>query len=129
MTTSLRLGTSLLVLAAAFAGGCASDRVVAPAEMRGGVMTDWYSHKTLYTFDKDTTNPTRSTCNAECAVRWPPFRPAEGDRARGDWTTFKRDDGSLQWAYMGKPIYFFAGDQKTGDKTGDGVGGAWRVVK
>jgi predicted lipoprotein with Yx(FWY)xxD motif len=109
--------------------GCASDRVVAPAEMRGGVMTDWYSHKTLYTFDKDTTNPPQSNCNAECAVRWPPFRPAEGERARGDWTVFKRADGSLQWAYQGKPVYYFAGDQKTGDKNGDGVNQVWRVLK
>jgi predicted lipoprotein with Yx(FWY)xxD motif len=30
---------------------------------------------------------------------------------------------------MGKPLYLFVGDQKTGDKTGDGVGGVWRVVK
>jgi predicted lipoprotein with Yx(FWY)xxD motif len=129
MMTKLRFSSSLLVLTAALAGGCASDRVVAPAEMRGGVMTDWYSHKTLYTFDKDSTNPTRSACNAECAVKWPPFRPSEADRSRGDYTIFKRDDGSSQWAYMGKPLYFFVGDQKTGDKTGEGVGGVWHVVK
>jgi len=62
-------------------------------------------------------------------VRWPPFRPNDSERARGDWTIFKRADGSLQWAYQGKPVYYFAGDQKTGDKTGDGVNGVWRVLK
>jgi predicted lipoprotein with Yx(FWY)xxD motif len=125
----IRSAALILACCAAMLAGCAGDRMVAPAEMRGGVMTDWYGHKTLYTFDRDTTNPTQSNCNAECAVRWPPFRPNEGDRARGDWTIFKRADGSSQWAYMNKPVYFFAGDQKTGDKTGDGVNGVWKVLK
>ena len=125
----VRLAAASLTIALALLAGCASDRVVAPGEMRGGMMTDWYSHKTLYTFDRDTANPPVSNCTGECLVRWPPFRPAEGERPRGDWTTFKRADGSMQWAYQGKPVYFFAGDQKTGDKAGDGVNGVWRVIK
>ncbi len=124
-----RFAAVMLAGCMALLAGCAGDRMVAPAEMRGGVMTDWYGHKTLYTFDRDTTNPTVSNCNAECAVRWPPFRPNEGERARGDWTIFKRADGSQQWAYNGKPVYFFAGDQKTGDKNGEGVNGVWRTLK
>jgi predicted lipoprotein with Yx(FWY)xxD motif len=102
---------------------------VAPAETRGGVLTDWNTHRTLYTYDRDSSNPPRSECNAECATRWPPFRATEGERAVRGYTTFKREDGSLQWAYEGKPLYFHAGDQKTGDKTGDGVNGVWRVAK
>ncbi len=125
----IRFAALMLACCAALLAGCAGDRMVAPAEMRGGVMTDWYGHKTLYTFDRDTANPVTSNCNAECAVRWPPFRPSEGDRARGDWTIFKRADGSSQWAYMNKPVYFFAGDQKTGDKNGDGVNGVWQTLK
>jgi predicted lipoprotein with Yx(FWY)xxD motif len=125
----IRIGAALLTVAVALLAGCASDRVVAPGELRGGVMTDWYSHKTLYTFDRDTANPPVSNCTGECLVRWPPFRPAESERARGDWTVFKRADGSLQWAYQGKPVYFFAGDQKTGDRNGDGVNQVWRVIK
>jgi predicted lipoprotein with Yx(FWY)xxD motif len=120
---------SAAAVAAALLAGCASDRVTAPAEMRGGVMTDWYSHKTLYTFDRDTTNPTVSNCNDACAVRWPPFRPATGESARGDWTVFKRADGSSQWAYKGRPVYFFADDTKTGEMKGEGVNGVWHVLK
>jgi predicted lipoprotein with Yx(FWY)xxD motif len=116
-------------LAAAVAGGCAADRVVAPAETRSGVLTDWYAHKTLYTYDKDSTNPTQSACDAECAMKWPPYRPREGERAVRGYTVFKRTDGSLQWAYNGKPLYFYAGDQKVGDKSGDGVGGVWHAAK
>jgi predicted lipoprotein with Yx(FWY)xxD motif len=127
--SKLRSATLPLALAAALAAGCASDRVVAPAEMRGGALTEAYSHKTLYTFDKDSTNPPRSACNAECAAKWPPFRPAAGERSIRDFTIIKRDDGSPQWAYQGKPLYTFVGDSKTGDKTGDGVNGVWHVVK
>lgn len=126
---SIRIAVVPLLFALSLAVGCAGDRVVAPAEMRGGVMTDWYSHRTLYTFDRDTTNPTASNCTGECLVRWPPFRPGESDRARGDWTVFKRADGSAQWAYQGRPVYFFAGDSKTGDRNGDGVNQVWRAMK
>ena len=121
--------TGAALLIAATLGGCVGDRIVAPAETRGGMLTDWYSHKTLYTFDKDTADPTRSTCNADCAVKWPPFRPNEGERAVRDYTIFKRDDGSRQWAYKGKPLYFYVGDTKVGDKSGDGANGVWHVVK
>jgi predicted lipoprotein with Yx(FWY)xxD motif len=34
-----------------------------------------------------------------------------------------------QWAYDGKPLYFYAGDKKKGDMAGDGKGGVWHIVK
>ena len=93
------------------------------------MVTDWYNHVTVYTFDKDTTNPSRSNCDAYCASIWPPYRPAANERATGAFTIIKRDDGSPQWAYQGKPLYTFTKDTKTGDKNGDGVNGVWHVVK
>jgi hypothetical protein len=45
-----------------------------------------------------------------------------------DWATVKRKDGSLQWTYDGKPLYFYSTDKKKGDKTGDGIGGVWHIV-
>ena len=45
-----------------------------------------------------------------------------------DWSTVKRRDGSLQWTYRDRPLYFYVGDKKTGDKTGDGIGGKWHIV-
>ncbi|WP_454818524.1 hypothetical protein [Labrys neptuniae] len=44
------------------------------------------------------------------------------------WAAVKRADGSLQWSYDGKPVYFYAPDKKKGDKTGDGIGGVWHVI-
>ena len=39
------------------------------------------------------------------------------------------DDGKKQWAIKGKPLYYWAKDTKPGDMTGDGLMGAWHVVK
>jgi predicted lipoprotein with Yx(FWY)xxD motif len=40
-----------------------------------------------------------------------------------------RTDGTKQWTYDGKPLYFYAEDKAKGDMTGDGMGGKWHVVK
>ena len=120
---------TLLLVAAALAAGCANWQPYQAEEMRTGMVTDWYNHVTVYTFDRDTTNPPRSNCDAYCASIWPPYRPAAGESARGDFTIIKRDDGSSQWAYKGKPLYTYVKDTKTGDKLGDGVNGVWHVVK
>ncbi|MDE2384658.1 MAG: hypothetical protein KGO53_08570 [Alphaproteobacteria bacterium] len=81
---------------------------------------------TLYVYDKDAGGV--PSCDGDCAKNWPPYAAKEGDTAKKDWSMVKRSDGSLQWAYEGKPLYFFAKDAKKGDKTGDGMGGAWHVV-
>lgn len=46
-----------------------------------------------------------------------------------DWTLVKRADGTMQWAYDGKPLYFFANDKSKGDMMGDGVDGVWHIIK
>ena len=42
---------------------------------------------------------------------------------------FSREDGSKQWAYKGKPLYYFAMDTSSGDKKGDGRGMVWHIAK
>jgi predicted lipoprotein with Yx(FWY)xxD motif len=127
----LRLSTLGLLLATSIAAGCAGDRMFAVAEPGAGVMTDWYDHRTLYTFAADPTNPPSSACvSAYCEWQWPPFRVLPGERARGDFTIIKRADGTQQWAYKGKPLYFYVGDRSYGAKTGEGLGGGvWQTVK
>ena len=110
------------LLALAFTG-CAS---YPPAKMAGGVLVD-SAGMTLYTFDKDTANSGKSTCNGPCAALWPPAIPV-GD-VSGDYSVVIRDDGSKQLAYKGKPVYLFAKDQKSGDKLGDNVKDVWHVIK
>ncbi|WP_426142429.1 COG4315 family predicted lipoprotein [Pseudomonas sp. DWP3-1-2] len=91
-----------------------------------GMLTDHHG-ATLYTFDKDADG--KSACNDKCAINWPPLTAKPGDKASGKWTIIKRDDGSMQWAYEGKPVYFYKDDKKAGDMTGDGKGGAWHIIK
>ena len=62
--------TLLLATTAALATGCAYWRPYGAEEVRGGVMTDWYAHQTVYTFEKDPTNPPASTCDPYCETFW-----------------------------------------------------------
>src|SRR4051812_48282692 len=63
---------------------------------------------TLYTYDKDAGG--KPTCNGLCAIAWPPYI-AQGEKLGTGWTTVQRSNGSLQWAYRGKPVYYYAGDR------------------
>lgn len=82
---------------------------------------------TLYTFDKDTGGV--SACYDDCAAKWPPYLGKAEDKMPADWTLVDRTDGTKQWAYDGKPVYFFAGDKAKGDMAGDGLGDVWHVIK
>ena len=84
---------------------------------------------TLYTFDNDK-EPNKSSCSGNCANAWPALKAQASDKDMGDWKVITRDDGAKQWAYKGKPVYYFAMDKAAGDKTGEGRGnGAWHVAK
>jgi predicted lipoprotein with Yx(FWY)xxD motif len=92
----------------------------------GNVLVD-AKGMTLYTFDKDEGG--KSNCNGECAKAWPPAMATASDKPVGDLTIIKRDDGTLQWADDGKPLYTFVKDTKPGDVTGDNFKDVWHVVK
>ncbi|WP_246180182.1 COG4315 family predicted lipoprotein [Microvirga thermotolerans] len=81
---------------------------------------------TLYTFDRDSAG--KSNCNGTCAQNWPPLLAGANAKASGDWSLVKRDDGSMQWAYKGKPLYTWVKDTKPGDVTGDGVNNIWHIA-
>ncbi|HJV96697.1 MAG TPA: hypothetical protein VJ608_11700 [Albitalea sp.] len=119
---------SALVLAAALASGCASMMGAgdAPAKVSDGVLVG-ANGMTLYTFDRDAGG--KSMCNGPCAANWPPLMAAAGASASGDWSIVTRDDGAKQWAYKGKPVYFWVKDQKAGDRTGDGFNNVWHLAK
>jgi predicted lipoprotein with Yx(FWY)xxD motif len=82
---------------------------------------------TLYTEDTDLNG--KSVCNGPCAVNWPPLAAAADAKPVGDFTIITRDDGTSQWAYKAKPLYFWKSDKQPGDVTGEGVAGRWHVAK
>ncbi|HYD75612.1 hypothetical protein [Ramlibacter sp.] len=128
--TRLPVALSALVLAAGLAG-CSSMSMggdAAPARVADGVLVG-ANGMTLYTFDRDPAGAGKSVCNGPCATNWPPLRAESGASNSGNWTVVTRDDGSKQWAYKGKPVYYWIKDTKAGDRTGDGVNNVWRLAR
>src|ERR1700674_1132528 len=93
-----------------------------------GAFLTGVSGKTLYTHAGDSANT--STCTGSCATAWPPLtvtagqQPAAGSGVTGQLGTFSRPDGGTQVTYNGLPLYYWQGDTKAGDTTGEGVSGA-----
>ena len=86
---------------------------------------------TLYRFDKDTADPSKSNCNGDCAVTWPPVLISKRGTIFIDGVpksavgVVRRDDGNLQVTIGGWPVYRFSKDTQPGDTNGQGVGGTW----
>lgn len=98
-------------------------------EMLVGGTNSSMSGYTLYVFDNDLGMST-SACNDSCAAAWPPVLVTDGevDNIPG-LSTITRADGSMQASYLGRPLYFYAGDTAAGDMNGQGVNDAWWTVK
>lgn len=93
----------------------------------GSIMTDTKG-MTLYTFAKDTTGV--SNCSGKCLQIWPPYSAqSQTGTFPANISVIKRSDGTLQYAWKGMPLYYYAQDKKAGDATGNGFGGLWAVVK
>ena len=118
-----------IVLAAfvAVLAGCATSPPD-PGKVADGVLVN-PAGMTLYTFDRDVAGSGKSVCNGPCATNWPPFMATGSGQSSAAWQVVTRDDGSKQWAYLGKPLYTWIKDGKPGDRTGDGVQNVWKVAK
>ena len=78
---------------------------------------------TLYTFANDVVGEAPS-CNARCLEVWPPLLAEEDDKAIEPYSFVERELNSgevevRQWAYHGKPLYFFKNDIVAGDAGGE----------
>lgn len=103
----------------------ASAQTPAPARVQDGRLVDPQG-LTLYTYGKDAED--ESNCHEECANIWPPLIAEENAQPAGKWSLVTRRDGTLQWAYDGKPLYTYANDKQPGDASGDGRG-PWKAAK
>jgi predicted lipoprotein with Yx(FWY)xxD motif len=92
-----------------------------------GVVLTGANGLTLYTHAGDTA--TSSTCSGSCLAAWPPLTVAAAHQAAaapgvdGRLATFARPEGSIQVTYDGQPLYYWQGDAKPGDVTGQGKAG------
>lgn len=123
-----RLGLALLVMSSLAA--CVSmSNGQSIVKTTDGVLVST-SNMTLYTFDGDQAGSGRSSCNGDCANNWPPLLVDANATSYGSYSIIKRDDGKKQFAYKGKPLYFYLLDKKPGDRNGDNaLNGAWHIVK
>jgi predicted lipoprotein with Yx(FWY)xxD motif len=120
-----KLFLSVAAAALMAAGGTVLSQ---PAKSADGTLTG-PNGMTLYTFDRDAAGSGKSVCNGPCATLWPPLMASDSDQASGDYAVIARDDGKKQWAYKGKPLYYFSRDTKAGDKTGDGFNKVWKTAQ
>jgi predicted lipoprotein with Yx(FWY)xxD motif len=92
------------------------------------------SGRALYLFASDTSST--SSCSGACTALWPPLTAkgsvsASGDASSTDIATITRPDGTKQVTYAGHPLYYFAGDSRAGQTSGQGVnefGALWWLV-
>jgi predicted lipoprotein with Yx(FWY)xxD motif len=86
---------------------------------------------TLYMFTKD--GPDQSNCADGCLAAWPPLL-ASGEVQAGDDVdgamlgTADLADGRQIVTYNQMPLYYWAGDTKPGDSSGQNVNEVWFVV-
>jgi predicted lipoprotein with Yx(FWY)xxD motif len=100
--------------------------------------------KSIYTYEKDKSQPGKSTCNGAekpsapqvekeksdpaCETLWPPVVASSPAANFGNWSIVERHDGVKQWAYNGQPLYTFAQDPYAGATFGDGVQNLWYLA-
>lgn len=92
---------------------------------KGYVYVRFPGAQRLYTYDLDRAG--RSFCNEGCDSAHPPILAPAGSKPMGDWTVIRRDDGLLQWAYRGQPVYTLFHDAPNAPH-GDGEGGVWHLL-
>ena len=126
MNRSFHFQLRALIATAALAAASVSIAQSPPAKASDGVLVG-PNGMALYTFDRDTAG--KSACNGPCAGNWPPLMAGAGAAASDDWSVVTRDDGSKQWAYQGKPVYYWSKDAKPGDHGGDGFNHVWHVAR
>jgi predicted lipoprotein with Yx(FWY)xxD motif len=110
----------------------AATVMLAPSKL-GNILVEAHG-RTLYDFAADKTRA--STCYGACASLWPPLI-VSGTLKPGPQIstsllgTTKRTDGTTQVTYNGHPLYYYAGDAKPGQTTGQNLnqfGALWYVL-
>ncbi len=105
------------------------SQTIASVSDAAGVLTPMRIDKsgfTLYTFDNDPIDD--SACAGDCINIWPPLLADAGAKAMSPLSIVNASNGNMQWAYKGKPLYFFVNDNAAGDVNGDEVNNVWHIA-
>jgi len=91
--------------------------------------------KTLYRYTVDSKGVNRCTSDPACGKYWPPLlvkstvKPTAGTGVSASLLgTINAKSGMRQVTYAGFPLYFFSGDAKAGQTSGEGFESKWYVV-
>jgi predicted lipoprotein with Yx(FWY)xxD motif len=121
------LASAIALSAAVYGVALAADAMPAAVHAMNGMLMD-AKGMTLYTWDNDK-EANKSACTGNCLNNWPRLKAEVADKDMGEWKVITNEDGSKQWAYKGKPLYYFVMDKAAGDKGGDGRGMVWHIAK
>jgi predicted lipoprotein with Yx(FWY)xxD motif len=128
---AIALAVSVLVSSA---GAAVKPATVATASTGLGRMLVDGHGRSLYLFEKDTRG--RSACSGACAAYWPPLLTSgKAVAIKGAKPSLlgsiARPGGGRQVSYAGHPLYFYAGDTRSGQVTGEGLqdfGAGWYAL-
>lgn len=115
-------------------GTSSADALVVTTNSTLGQIITTGSGRTVYRFDVDSANPSKSNCTGTCASLWPPVlatgsgTPAVMGVSSSLVGEITRSDGSKQLTVAGWPVYTYAGDTGPGTAMGEGSGGTWWAV-
>jgi predicted lipoprotein with Yx(FWY)xxD motif len=105
-------------------GGCGTAPVGRPA----GPALSNTAGQPLYVYHDQPGSPASRACAAECSPAWTPLYAGDLDVPGRGFTILKRDDGSLQWAYRGEPVYYYSGYARELDRDLQWRAGLWVPV-
>jgi predicted lipoprotein with Yx(FWY)xxD motif len=108
-----------------------ADTVMTATGPLGTILTDAQG-MTLYYFANDIPASGKSSCSGQCAVAWPVFSVDSVKVSplldEADFGSITRADGTKQTTYYGWPLYYWQGDTKPGDVSGENVQKVWFVM-
>lgn len=131
--------TAVLVGVAAASGltlNVAKDATVSGVQGHEAIVVGM-KKRAIYTLSGDSKTHQKCTAKNHCFQFWPPVTVASGKHPtkaagiKGKLSVWHRD-GFSQVLLAGHPLYYYSGDTKRADATGEGIktfGGTWHVVK
>jgi predicted lipoprotein with Yx(FWY)xxD motif len=132
VTAALGAGAAVAATAALHSNAPA---VKAVSSAKFGKMLVGANGKTLYRYTVDSKGVNRCTSDPACGKYWPPLlvkstvKPTAGTGVNASLLgTINAKSGMRQVTYAGFPLYFFAGDAKAGQTSGEGFESKWYVV-